>query len=228
MTFIGAFTGCSIQHLEDDMDKLKAGIKDLRSVQAEQTLKIADLEEQVRRLSGNLEEVQYATDQKLGRSLESLQGDLSSLKKRVPPPSIVPEAQLVEDEQSVSALPSELVEPVSKGLESLRQGDFTRALSYWDDCLDQASGTDWESLPIFWRAVSLEGQSRPSDAIQEYLSFVKNFPRSSRAPVALFRQASLLVRLGDRKVAKITFTKLIADYPKSPEATQAKQLVKDL
>lgn len=222
------FTGCSIQHLEDDMEKLKLGIKDLRSVQAEQTLKIADLEEQLRRVSGSIEEVQYATDQKLGRSLETLQGDLSSLKKRVPPPAIVPEDQLLEDEQSISALPTEMVEPVTKGLESLRQGDFQRSLAYWDECIDLASGTDWEPLAVFWRAVTLEGLTRPSDAIQEYLGLVKSYPKSTRAPVALYRQANLLVRLGDRKVAKITYNKLVADYPKSPLAAAAKQAAKDL
>jgi TolA-binding protein len=219
---------CSTQQLERDIEKLNSGLKDLRSIQAEQTLKISSLEDQVRQLSGSIEEVQYATDQKLGRTIESMQGDLSSLRKRVPPPSIVPENLLIQDEQSVSALPSELVEPISKGLEALRQGDFNRALAFWDESLDLAIGTDWEVLTQFWRAVCLEGLTRPSEAVQEYVAIIKRNPRSPRAPAALFRQATLLERLGDRKAAQITFNKLISDYPKSSEADVARKALKEL
>jgi TolA-binding protein len=221
-------SACSVQRLDDEMDRLKISLKDVRSQQAEQTTKISALEDEVRKITGNIQEIQYSTDQKIGRSIENLQGDVSLLRKRVPPPSIVPEAEFAKDEESLAGLPTELSGPVAQGLESLREGNFERALAYWDEALDLGAGTDWESLAMFWRAVTLEGLQRSSDAVQEYLTLVKRFPKYKRAPLALYRQASLLLRLGDKKVARLALTKLMSDYPKSAEAALAHQLIKDI
>lgn len=222
-----SFSACSIQRLEDDVDTLKAGLKDLRSVQAEQTTKISALEDELRRVTGSIQEVQYATDQKLGRTIENLQGDVSLLRKRVPPPSIVPESEFAEDEAALGALPSEMSGPVSEGLQSLREGNFERALAFWDEALDLATGTDWEAMAMFWRTVTMEGMGKTSESVQEYLTLVKRFPKYKRAPLALYRQGALLQRLGDQKVARLAFTKLVNDYPKSSEAGLAKQLLRE-
>ena len=112
-----SFCSCSTQRLDDEIDHLKINLKDLRSIQAEQTTKISALEDEVRKITGSIQEVQYATDQKIGRSIEDLQGDVSLLRKRVPPPSIVPDAELAKDEEGLAGLPSELSGPVSQGLQ---------------------------------------------------------------------------------------------------------------
>lgn len=221
-------SACSTQKLEQDVENLQISLKDLRSLQADQTSKISALEEDLRKISGSIEEVQFATDQKIGRSIENLQGDVSLLRKRVPPPSIVPEAEFAKDEEGLGGLPSELSGPVAQGLQSLREANFERALAFWDESLDLAVGTDWEPLTLFWRTVTLEGLQRSPEAVQEYLSLVKRFPKYQRAPLALYRQGTLLQRMGDKKVSRLAFTKLIGDYPKSPEATQARQILSDL
>ena len=218
---------CSTQRLDDEIDGLKASLKDLRAVQAGQTTKISELEDEVRKITGSIQEVQYATDQKIGRTIENLQGDVSLLRKRVPPPTIVPDAELAKDQEALSGLPTELSGPVSQGLQSLREGNFERALAFWDESLDLAVGTDWEPQAIFWRTVTLEGLQRSPEAVQEYLGLVKRFPKYKRAPLALYRQGQLLLRLGDKKVARLSFVKLVSDYPKSPEAELARQALKD-
>jgi TolA-binding protein len=53
------------------------------------------------------------------------------------------------------------------------------------------------------------------------------FPKSGRAPLALLRQGSLMIRLGDAKTAKVVFKKLVADYPKSAEASRARERLKE-
>jgi len=224
---IVSLCSCATQRLDDEIDRLKVSLKDLRSVQAEQTTKISELEDEVRKITGSIQEVQYATDQKLGRSIENLQGDVSLLRKRVPPPTIVPQEELAKDEESLSGLPSELSGPVAQGLQSLREGNFERALAFWDESLDLAVGTDWEAMTIFWRTITLEGLQKSPEAVQEYLNLVKRFPKYKRAPLALYRQGQLLLRLGDKKVARLSFIKLVSDYPKSPEADLARQELKN-
>jgi len=64
--------------------------------------------------------------------------------------------------------------------------------------------------------------------LRAYTEVATRFPKSNRAPTALYRQALVLVRLGDRKTATLSLRKLVDDYPKSPEAQMAKDKIKEL
>lgn len=228
---IAAMTLCgctdAIQKLQVQFNRLDANVNDLRSFQAEQTSKITTLETQIRELSGRIDELEYGQKQKLG-TIDTLKSDVSTLRKHVPPPPIVPAEPLEQDEASIGRLPSELAEPVGEGLQLLREGNFEKALSFWDDALYLGSGTEWAALALFWRGVALDGMNDNRKALENYHDLVSRFPKYARVPLVLMREASVLIRLGDSKTARLTLNKVIADFPRSPEAAQAKQRLKDL
>ncbi len=211
-----------------DIKRLDGGLNDLRSFQAEQTTKIDEIQTQMRELQGKIEELQYSQNQRLGTALDSLKGDLSTLKKRVPPPAIVPVQLLEEDEGNVSKLPSEIAPSATAGLQQIRDGNFDKALSYWQEVLDVSMGTEWAAMALFWTGVSYDGLGNHKKAMESYHDVVTRFPKWPRAPFVMSRQASVLIRLGDKKTAKLILNKIIADYPKSGEATKAKERLKDL
>jgi tol-pal system protein YbgF len=59
-------------------------------------------------------------------------------------------------------------------------------------------------------------------AIIEYDKFQQKYPRSKRMPAVLLRMGLSFEKLGRKDVAATTFKDLIASYPKSQEAQQAK------
>jgi len=222
--------GCaeSFEKLRRDISRLEGGLNDLRAYQAEQTTKISQLESQIRNISGRVDELEFAQNKRLGSALDSLKSDVSALRRRVPPPPIVPAQALEEDERQLERLPKELSEPAGEGLQALREGNFEKALSYWDEMLYLAGGTEWAPMAAFWRAVALDGLNEHKKALEVYHGLAMRFPKYYRTPLVLLREASLLIRMGDNKTAKLVLNKLLTDYPKSNEAAQARQRLKDL
>jgi TolA-binding protein len=66
-------------------------------------------------------------------------------------------------------------------------------------------------------------QSAPDSAAAVYDQLVKGYPNSSRAPSALYKLGRLAEQRGDRAAARQFYSRVIAGYPRSPEADLARQ-----
>lgn len=223
-----ALVACADTGSQLRVQRLEASLGDLRSFQAEQTTQISAMQSELRALQGRVEELEYVQNQRLGSTLSSLQQDLSTLRRRVPPPAIVPVPALEADESLAGTLPGEVGQRLSEALLRVREGKFDEALLLLQDVNRLAVGTPTAAVATFWGAVSFEGLAQFPRAVAAYNDVISQFPRHPRASLALLRQASVLIRLGDTNAAKLTLQKLIADYPRSSEATQARQRLKDL
>src|ERR1700752_526966 len=65
--------------------------------------------------------------------------------------------------------------------------------------------------------------SAPDSAVAVYDQLVKAYPNSSRAPSALYKLGRLAEQRGDRNAARNYYSRVIAGYPRSPEADLARQ-----
>ena len=200
----------------------------MRALQAEQVAQVSNLESQVRELRGKLEEINHTQTTSIDTTISSVQDELSNLKRRVPPPALVPAAELETDESRITELSPEVGARFQAGLTNLRDGKFSDAAANFEELYDAAFDSPLASNILFWLAVSNEGMGENTRALRRYAEVVGKFPKSGRAPLSLLRQGSLMIRLGDAKVARIVFKKLAADYPKSAEAQRAKERLKEL
>jgi TolA-binding protein len=57
---------------------------------------------------------------------------------------------------------------------------------------------------------------------------VTRYPKSDKAPAALWQQGLLFVRMGNTPDARLALSKLIKDYPASFEASRARQKLVEL
>ncbi|MBN8551192.1 MAG: tetratricopeptide repeat protein [Deltaproteobacteria bacterium] len=211
-----------------DVERVTSSLNDIRSLQATQTTQIAALENQMRQLVGRLEELEHSQNSRLDTDLSALKSDLSNLQRRVPPPAIVPAAALDEDEASVSKLPEDMVAPMGEGFRALRLGSYQEAVSHFKEAYDYSYGKEPSALAGFWLGVAYDGLGNSREALGAYHGVASRFPKNRRTPLALLRQGSVLVRMGDSKTAALTFKKIIAEFPKSSEAERAKERLKDL
>ncbi len=219
---------CTDARVRVDVQRLKTDLEDARGFQAEQTAKISSLENDVRRLSGRVDEIEFQQNQRFGSALNTIKGDLTSLRRRIPPPAIVPVVELEADEDALLSLPGELAAPMSEALAGVRDGNFGKALESLDQAMGPAFEANWVAGVIFWKAVSLEGMNNPRGAIEQYLALSSQYPTSERMPTVLLRQASVFVRLGDKRAARAALNKLISDHPRSAQANPARQKIKEL
>lgn len=75
---------------------------------------------------------------------------------------------------------------------------------------------------LFYVGESFE-QGAPDSAGAVYEQLVRAHPNSSRAPSALYKLGLLAEQRGDRAAARTFYTRVIAGYPRSPEADLARQ-----
>src|SRR5436190_4499419 len=75
---------------------------------------------------------------------------------------------------------------------------------------------------LFYIGESFE-QSAPDSAAAVYDHVVKTYPKSPRAPSALYKQGVLAEQRGDKAQARTFYSRVIAGYPRSPEADLARQ-----
>jgi TolA-binding protein len=90
---------------------------------------------------------------------------------------------------------------------------------------------------LYWagRCYILMGDSTPqrssdfyNQAIAKFYDLGTTYPEGEKTPAALWEQGQLFLELGDEPDARIVFSRLIRDYPGSPEAGRARQKLADL
>lgn len=213
------FSGCVSSQMEQRIKRLENSVNDMRGFQAEQTAQIQSMQQDMRKLTGKTEEIEYAANKRMGTDLDSLKADLSTLKRRVPPPANVPVQPLEEDE--AIATRAGMAE-FTDALTMLRSGSYAEALTMLQPIM-QTIPTDYVPNVLFWVGVAYDGMAENKNALATYHDLVTQFPRHRRAPLALIRQASIFEKIGDGRAAELTMQKLVNDYPDTPEALQVKK-----
>lgn len=210
------------------ISRVERRMEDLSEIQREQRADLEALDGQLKLIEGRLEQLELGTHKTMGADLSALKEDVSSLRRRVPPPATVPVAELEADEVWANSLPPETAQIFMDALAALRDGRFEDALPLLQRAAEEADSGEKGSMVLFWQGVSYDGLRDNKGALRSYAEVVGRFPKSKRAPTSLLRQSDVLVRLGDKATARDSLKKLVKDYPRSPEAVEAKEKLKEL
>lgn len=213
---------------QDQLVALRKDIESIRSVQAEHTAQLNNFEATLQTTAGRVEELDHLLQSRFGEDLSSLRNDLFSLRRRVPPPPIVPALLLDADEIALENFPAEVAGIMRDALAEVREGRFAKAIPLLEEASFRATDKDALPLALFWLGVSNEGMGVKQKALGIYHDAASRFPKHERTKATLLRQASILIILGDSKTARLTLQKLMAQFPKTPEAEQAKKRLADL
>jgi tol-pal system protein YbgF len=107
-------------------------------------------------------------------------------------------------------------------LQQYRRGSLTTARLGFREFLRVFPTHERAPDALFYIGESFE-QAAPDSAAAVYDQVVKTFPKSPRAPSALYKQGLLAEQRGDKALARTFYSRLIAGYPRSPEADLARQ-----
>ncbi len=107
-------------------------------------------------------------------------------------------------------------------LQQYRRGSMSTARVGFREFLRVYPSHERAPDALFYIGESFE-QSAPDSAAAVYDQLVKGYPNSSRAPSALYKLGRLAEQRGDRTAARTYYSRVIAGYPRSPEADLARQ-----
>ncbi len=198
--------------------KMNKQFSEFRSIQAEQTSTISELREDVRNLTGRLDEIQHNTQ---GRT-ERLEKSIQQLGNRVPPPSGVPEDLFNQDEQSISRLTGSGADIFRRALQNLRGGEYDLAHDGFQNFVRENPGTAYTDNALFWSAISSMKLGQNDQAIIEFTDAYQKYPAEDMVAPALYYMAETLFTIGAANDGVLTFQKLVDEHPKSEYATKAR------
>jgi TolA-binding protein len=228
-------------------DSFESRISDIRRQQADQGATITQLQEDLRILTGKLEEIEFKQKNTLPANnsfsqhsaiqpslpagpttITPIARPASPLTSSDTPPAIVPLAELENDEAMAKHLDSQVSQVFRDALYFVRRGEFRQASSMLDQVISIANGKEGHAQSLFWKGISSDGIGNNKEALEAYSLLIKQYPGLERTRLALLRLSSVFIRLGDTATAKLTLEKLIAENPESKEANQARAKLKDL
>lgn len=214
---LSACIGARNRDVDRELKEFNLKLDTIRNQQAEHTSELASLNERMRKLSGRLESTQYQSyglDDPTLPSGHSIPG--------------LPAHVLVEDRQTAERLPAPASAAFQKALQLIPQGRHTEALKNLEEADSYLQGIEGKAEVLFWTGVVFDLQGNSRNALATYNEVISKYPRQRRSATALERLAALFVKLGDRETARLTYEKLVQDFPDSSEAKQAKQALQTL
>jgi len=207
---------CSPAVNKRDVDNVRSDIKSMREVHGEQSVSIEEIKEQVRILSGRVEELEHRTSDQM----EQVQRTVKQFSTRVPPPAGVPDDLLSRDEERTSGIRGEESAIFKDGLHFMRAGQFEDAVQSFDRFAQTNSTSALTDNALFWSGIANEKLGYYERALFKYGEIVEKFPNEDIAPDALFRLGEVFIKRGEDANAKVAFEKFQKDFPSHPRISE--------
>lgn len=214
---LSSISSCSLM-VQRDVEQLESSVDTMRSFDSDIEYRLNSIDKELKELKGKVEVLQHANERLIEREVDTLKSDLTSLKKRVPPPGIVPANALNSAESTVNTLPNNVADSVRAALNYIREGSFNDAIPKLNTAFDMSVGKPFASEILFWSGVAYEGLEQFREALNSYNNIIVNHPSSPLVPASLSRQAGIFKKLGDMQAYSVSVRKLLKDFPKSEEA----------
>jgi tol-pal system protein YbgF len=238
-----------LNNREDEEQALRHQAASLRA-------KMDALNEEMRTLTGRIEEVEYLLKRqtqvdaesvkikedkidKLAKTAKSNDDRIYRIEqylnfepsKQIPPterPAEKSTAKIVPapSGQSKPELPEDEIYRMAK--QAFDQGDSEAARKKFQELIQRFPNSERADNAQFWIGEIFYREKWYEKAILEYQKVIENYPKGNKVPASLLKQGLAFFNLGDKANSRLILEELIKKYPKSNEAKIAKDKVKDL
>ena len=228
--FLFIFFGCSpegkkttpkkkseeIIEIMETLEQQEKLLERLQALTADQILRNSELEQAIppRDL---LESLQNGFVELQGKT-RNLQNQLSSLKKSLDKIS----DRKKESKTSVHELPSDQKQ-ILMGMISLQSGNPNQAKEYMKEVLSEKKPTKLKESILMALGHSFFSMGYPKQAASHYGIFLREYPKSSQVPQALYFLGEAMQDLGEQRKKRILWQDLIKNYPGSSFSKRAKK-----
>ena len=216
--------------------------KNLRSKTASQSAMIDSLREEIRILSGRLEEAEYFLKQKIQafeKSSEAIDKTTNSNKDRIARleqylnfestasgQKSIADSGKTSEKQVENQLSEDGIYQSAK--QAYDQGDFEAAREGFKKLITQYPKSKNADNAQFWIGEIYYHEKWYEKAILEYQKVIEIYPKGNKVQASLLKQGFAFLNLGDKSNARLILSELIKKYPKSNEAKIADRKLKGL
>lgn len=116
----------------------------------------------------------------------------------------------------------------NSGISQFKAKKFKEAYNTFTEYIEKYPKGEMLANARFWRGDCLYKQEEYELAILEYQNVIADFSSHLKAPAALLKQGLAFEKLKEPDTAKIVYTKLLEEYPKSEQAKTAKKQMEAL
>jgi tol-pal system protein YbgF len=207
----------------DSMNKVTAAITSLQGTlqkqQSDSGGRVDQLSTQIQALNDSLDELK-ARLAKVSKQLEDLQAAQQNLN-----------SQPAQMGQSASQPPAQAPPPdvlYNNALRDYNGGNNDLALQEFTDYVKYYPNTDLAGNSYFYLAEIAYRQGNYQVAAKDYDQVLQNFPTGNKAASAELKKGYALIELGQRDEGVTALRHVIARYPRSNEALQARDRLRKL
>jgi tol-pal system protein YbgF len=211
-----------MQHLveqsTDSVNKVAASITDLESnLQKQQNdsgSRVDQISGQIQALNDTLDELK-ARLAKVSKQLEDMQASQQNLN-----------AQQAQQQQQAQAPPPDVL--YNNALRDYTAGKNDLAVQEFSDYIKYYPNTDLTGNSYFYLADIEFRQGNYQKAAKDYDQVLQNFPSGNKAAAAQLKKGFALIELGRKDDGIAELRHVIQRYPRSNEATQARERLRKL
>jgi len=246
----------SSQVLKSGLDNREDEEQALRHQAASLRAKMDALNEEMRTLSGRIEEIEYLLKRQTQVDAESVKIEEDKIA-RLANTAKSNDDRIYRIEQYLNFEPSKQIPPTEKAVEqpaaniapapagqiktespedeiyrmakqAFDQGDSDAARKKFQELIQRFPQSERADNAQFWIGEIYYREKWYEKAILEYQKVIEKYPKGNKVPASLLKQGLAFFNLGDKSNARLILEELIKKYPKSNEAQIAKDKVKDL
>ncbi|HID97583.1 MAG TPA: tol-pal system protein YbgF [Thermodesulfobacteriaceae bacterium] len=208
----------------------KQSISSIRSRQAELASRMDEIQAELLRLNGLIEQINYERGREKETALHSSQAIQSEIKK------LREEVRLLQASTKVSRKVEQARKKAASGkldlyqqaLDLIKARKYKQAKKVLRAYIDRHPSGDRLPNAYFWLGECEYNLKHYEEAILEYLKVIDKFPKSNKVPDAMLKQGLAFIKLGDNVSAEIILQKIVDKYPKSFQARVAKKQLERL
>ena len=203
----------------------KQDIASMRSRQAEFGNRMDELQAELLRLNGLIDQIGHKSEQEEEATLrfrEDLKEQVKNLREEV---KLLQASTKVtkEVEQARKNAVQGAVDLYQQALDLIKQKKYQDAKKTLRTYIEKHPHGKRVANAYFWMGECEYNLQRFEEAILEYQKVISGYTKSNKVPDSLLKQGMAFAKLGDKESAKIVFNKLIKKYPKSPQVRIAKK-----
>jgi tol-pal system protein YbgF len=222
----------------------------LRHQAASLRAKVNAFNEEIRLLTGRIEELEHLLQRQERKEADSMQAGGNRIKKleesaKSNDERIFRIEQYLNFEPSAQMAPAEKpvakIVPVGKvkpklsedgiyrmAKQAFDQGDSDAARKKFQELIERFPKSERADNAQFWIGEIYYREKWYEKSILEYQKVIENYPNGNKVPASLLKQGFAFLNLGDTANSRLILQELIKKYPKSNEAKIAKDKLQGL
>jgi tol-pal system protein YbgF len=230
---LGGIRNESREGIDAIAKNLKSDVADVRKLSADIQATIDSTKTEMQAMNGKLDD--------MGISLRKPTEDLARYREDADKRIIALEDRIIKLQSTLDEFTKKVGELAQakeiaptpdalymKGLDIFKAGDMPAAREVFTRFLEQYPQHDLAANAHYWIGETHYSEKSYEPAILAFQDVIKNFPTKDKVPAAMLKQAMAFNAINDTKSAKYVLKKLGEAFPKSDEATKAKELLKEI